>query len=204
MQVFSIDAGELERSARRSEPEPDDAAASRGPLSKASDADPIGRHVDAIYRFARTLGADRELAADLTQEAFVVAWRKGKHDLPPGALATFLRKSVRFLWLQTRRSDRRAEAAIAALTEQRWVERTALADGGHEPDSEDALVAAARRCVARLEGRAARAVQLSYGEGRGRAEIATTLGLAQNGVKTLLARTRRWLAACIRQSLGDD
>ncbi|MCR9245776.1 MAG: sigma-70 family RNA polymerase sigma factor [bacterium] len=194
MQAFSIDAGEFERRARRSEPTVAPPAADA--------ADPIARHIDATFRFARTLGADRDLASDLTQEAFVVAWRKGKQDLAPAALAAYLRRTTRYLWLQTRRRDRRAEAAIAALTERRWLERANAA--GDQHGTGDELVATARQCVDRLEGRAAAAVRLSYGQGRSRPHIATALGLTPNGVKTLLARTRRWLALCIRQGLRDD
>lgn len=151
----------------------------------------VQRHVAGVFRFARCLGADRDLAEDLVQEAFVVAWRKGKLGLPERALAAYLRRSVQLLWLERRRDRARDEAAIAALALQQW--ETEVDGDGSE------LVAAMRACVQRLRGRAARAIDLAYHQGDSRESIATALGMTPNGVRTLLARTRTWLEQCIRR-----
>ncbi|MCR9247658.1 MAG: sigma-70 family RNA polymerase sigma factor [bacterium] len=177
--------------------EPDQASASN---TAATTRQVVERHASALFRFARGLGADRELAADLTQEAFLIAWRKGKQDLPAAPLATFLRRTVRFLWLASRTRDRRAEAAISAAAERLWREDAARNDDSGL-DASDELVAATRQCVEQLEGRAARAIHLMYGDGRKRVEIAEALDMTPNGVRTLLARTRRWLENCIRRRM---
>jgi RNA polymerase sigma factor (sigma-70 family) len=156
------------------------------------DAMVVRRHVASVFRFLRALGATAEVADDLTQEAFAVAWHKGKQTLPAAALASFLRRSARFLWLMHCREQRRAEAAIAAVAEQLWVRDCAHDDG-------DSMVAATAACVQQLRGRAAAAVAMAYGEERSRAAIARELGMQENGVRTLLARTRQWLAACIKR-----
>ncbi|HLQ38904.1 MAG TPA: RNA polymerase sigma factor [Planctomycetota bacterium] len=154
------------------------------------DTTAVRRHVTGVFRFLRALGANRELADDLTQDAFAVAWQKGKQSLPSAALAAFLRRTARFLWLAHCRSQRRAEAAIAAVAENIWARDCAEDDG-------EAWLSATRACVEQLRGRAARAVAMSYGEERSREAIARELGMRPNGVRTLLARTRQWLAACI-------
>jgi RNA polymerase sigma factor (sigma-70 family) len=151
-------------------------------------------HLPAVFRFLRALGASRELADDLTQEVFVVAWRRQKQALPPPALATFLRRAARHLWLAQLRRNRRAEAAVAAAAERLWQAECAADDG-------DRWLAAARACTERLRGRAAEAVHAAYSEDLSRAEIARELGMQPKGVRTLLARTRRWLAECIRRNL---
>jgi len=151
----------------------------------------VQRHLAGVFRFARALGADSELAADIAQEAFVIAWQRGKQNLPDRALARFLRRSARFVWLQNCRQDRRREAAIAKAAEIAF-EQTADDDAAH-----DARITATRRCIERLNGRAQQAVQLRYRDGHSRDQIADALGLAPNGVKTLLSRTRRWLQQCI-------
>ena len=157
------------------------------------DAAELRPFVDRIHRFLRCLGASRTEAEDLTQEAFLAAARKGKLALPPAARMAFLRRAAQFQWLQTRRRTRREDAAIAALALQTWE---------HElPDDGDAMVQAVRACVRQLTGRAAQAVILSYRDGASRNEIAETLGMAQNGVKTLLARTRQWLQQCITRRM---
>jgi len=160
-----------------------------------ADAQWIHRHVAAVFRFVRALGAGRDLADDLTQEAFVVAWQKGKHALPPPALATFLRRTARYLWLVHCRRERRAEAAIAVVAERLWEQDCAHDDG-------ERWLLATRTCVGRLRGRPARAVAIAYGEEQSRRAIARELGMQENGVRTLLARTRQWLAECIRRRLA--
>lgn len=157
-----------------------------------SDVAFVNRHLHGVFRFARALGADHALAADLAQEAFVVAWQRGKQSLPELALASFLRRTTRFLWLQQCRSDRRREAAIVKAAEKQWQRE--------DESQRDARVAATRICIQKLNGRAREAVQLCYGEGRSRDQIAEALDMAPNGVKTLLARTRNWLAMCIERS----
>jgi RNA polymerase sigma factor (sigma-70 family) len=177
MQPLLADAGEAVRR---------DAA---GAGSARAEVAWVERHVRGVFRFARSLGAPHDVADELTHEAFAVAWRKGKHELPPAALGAFLRRAARLAWLERCRARRREEAALSALALEVW-ERDDRDDG-------DERVAAARRCVQALRGRAARAVALAYGEEASRERIAAELGMHPNGVKTLLARTRRWLADCI-------
>tara|TARA_R110002072_G_scaffold269079_8_gene428324 strand:+ start:15985 stop:16554 length:570 start_codon:yes stop_codon:yes gene_type:complete len=158
----------------------------------ATDAAIVQRHVRGVYQFARAAGADRDLAADLTQEAFAIAWQRGKSTLPEQALASFLRRTTRFLWLQHCRGEQRREAAIAAKTEQLWQQ--------DETGIRDARIHTTRDCVQQLNGRAQQAVQLCYRDNLSREQIAEALEMTPNGVKTLLARTRRWLQQCIQRN----
>lgn len=170
---------------------PIDMPAERPDATATADTALVDRHVAGVFRFLRSLGAGREVAEDLTQEAFLVAWRKNAQRLPDRALAAFLRRAARLAWLEHRRGERRAEAAISEFTLRLW-ENEVEGDG-------EGLIAAARTCVRQLKGRAARAIALAYGEGQSRDSIAAELGMLPNGVKTLLARTRAWLEQCIRR-----
>lgn len=162
--------------------------------ARPSDAALVRQHATALYRYLRVLGAARELADDLVQESFVVAWQKHKQHLPARALAVFLRRTARYLWLEHRRGERRGEAAIAAAAERLWL-RDCADDGG------EAWLLATRACVQQLQGRAAAAVAMAYSEERSREDIARELGMQPNGVRTLLARTRQWLAQCIKRKV---
>lgn len=167
-------------------------------MSDASDRESMRRdaavvrdHAAGVFRFVRSLGADPETAADITQDAFAKAWEKGKSGLQANALAIWLRRSARFFWLQHHQHERRREAAIACAIERKWRE--------DQDDSGEQRVAAARTCMRLLKGRAAEVIRHVYCDGRGRADAAALMGMKPNGVKTLLARTRKWIEQCIER-----
>jgi RNA polymerase sigma-70 factor (ECF subfamily) len=145
----------------------------------------------ALWRYLRALGAAPALADDLLQETFVAAWQRGLGDArDAGAL---LRGIARHLWLRSRRAfARRRETAIADAVDALWAARSQQ-DGG------DAEVDALRACLDGLDGRARQALELLYGDGRQRREVAAALGMKENGVKMLLQRTRQLLRACIER-----
>jgi RNA polymerase sigma-70 factor, ECF subfamily len=155
----------------------------------------IPRHLLAVWRYVRMLGASPELADDLTQEAFVVAVRREALAADPAAALTFLRRTARFLFLRHLR-DRDDAVLLADAVDEVWA-RDCVADGG------DGLRDALRACVAELQGRARLAVERSYGLGSDaphrRDAVARELGMQPNGVKTLLQRVRQQLRACIER-----
>lgn len=154
-----------------------------------------------VWRFLRFLGARGELADELTQEVFV-AWL----DRPPQtgddeALAAWLRGIARNMLREAVRQRARSEARElplldeeAAFVEVQW--RRLEADGRGDL-RRDAL----RTCLDSLEGRARRVLELHYGERLGRERIGAMLGIAPEGVKTLLRRTRALLRACIERRM---
>lgn len=158
--------------------------------------DPVARHARGVFRYLRVLGASSSVADDLTQEAFVVAWRRDKQHLPPAALGAFLRRSARNLWLaHTRREQRQAavEAELADAADRLWETLPGS-------DADDTFVAAVHRCVAGLAPRARQALQLVYVEEVGRDAVARRLGLLPNGLKMLLQRARQLVIQCARRN----
>lgn len=151
----------------------------------------VRRHLLGTWRFLLALGCPAQLADDLTQEAFLVAWRKRAYALEPAALGAFLRRTARFLWLRSKKPQPIPER-LADAVEQLWV-RECAADGGEE------LGRAVRACVDELADKPARAVNLVYGHGMTRAQAAAALDMRENGVKTLLQRTRAVLRECLRR-----
>lgn len=171
------------------------ANAATAPLPAATVDATIRRHLHGVWRYVRMLGAGPELADDLTQEAFVVALRRDATGLEPAALATFLRRTARFLFLRHLR-DREDAVLLADAVDELWA-RDCEADDG------DGMLAALRACVGELQGRARLAVERSYGlvaePERSRVELARELGMEPNGVKTLLQRVRQTLRACVER-----
>ncbi|MCR9244251.1 MAG: RNA polymerase sigma factor [bacterium] len=160
----------------------------------------VHEHLHAVWRYLRMHGAQPDEAEDLAQECFVIAAERAALELDPAATATFLRRTARFLLLQSRRRGKHARL-LADAVDALWEEDCAT-DGG------SGLVAALRRCLTKLAPRTARAVQLAYGldgdEPARRREIATELGLAENGVKTLMQRARQQLRDCLDRRTEDD
>ena len=152
----------------------------------------VHRHARGVFRFLRVLGAPIAVADDLTQEAFVVAWRKQKQGLPAPALGAFLRRTAKLLWLEHHREARREAKAHAAVAERLWARECAADDG-------ESLVAGVRDCLQRLAPRARTALERVYGDDADRDAVAQQLGLLPNGLKMLLQRARQLLVECLRR-----
>lgn len=151
----------------------------------------VREHHAGVWRYLRLLGCTREQAEDLTQETFLVVIRKGFDDVDPAATATYLRKTARFQFLHARRHLRiRREVDLAAADS---VANENLKDGG------DAYVAALRRCIDELRGKAKDAVVAVYRDQQPHSVAAEKLGMKQNGLKTLLQRSRAVLKACVER-----
>ncbi len=154
-------------------------------------------HVPGLRRYLRMHGVGPHTADDLTQEAFVIALQKGVLALPAAAVATFLRRTARFLVLRHHRDDRGA-VALADAVDELWQRQCGGDDG-------EALLAALRQCLDALPERARQAVVRSYGLAAdapaAREAAAAALGLQPNGLKTLLQRARQSLRACIDKRL---
>lgn len=159
--------------------------------SPAVDLEALVRtHQVGVWRYLRALGAPPDLAEDLLQDTFLVAFRKLGRDAAPAAVGSFLRQTARHLYLRRRRDEGRREELLVELAETLWRDDCADDDG-------EAWLEALRVCVAGLDGKAAQVVRLFYGEGRDRVATAAALGLKENGVKTLLQRVRATLRACV-------
>ena len=163
--------------------------------SQASIERVIRRHQAGLWRYLRALGCSPDLADDLTQEAFLVAFRRGLQDTGPHTTGSFLRKTARHLFLRSRRTSRRREAILVEAADLLWTQDCASDDG-------DEWLEALRACMDSVEGRGREALTLFYRDGASRAEAARALDMKENGVKTLLARVRQALRDCVRRRMA--
>ncbi len=155
----------------------------------------VQQHQAEVWRYLRFLGASAELADDLTQETFLQLLRAPFVERAPSATAGWLRTVARNLYVK---SFRRPPFALCELDtiEATW---TGFA---HEDAGQHSL-AILRECLQRLDGRAREVVRLHYEERRSRCFIGASLGLGEDGVKSLLRRTRAILRECVdRQRVG--
>ena len=125
-------------------------------------------HVQAVFRFALSVVGRREVAEDLTSEAFLALYRNFAsidQTLLPGWLLTVVRNRARDWWRRQVLEQRHAtETADAAPTNPLPLEQWILEDESLKPIH--------RACV-----------MLRYVYGYTRAEISAKTGLTENQVK---------------------
>ena len=149
------------------------------------------RHYVAVVGMAYCAVADRHLAEDAAQEAFVIA----SHELAR------LRRADRFgPWICT--IAKRAAGRMARSRQERGVlqdtEAAPTTDSAQHPRD---LV---RQAVRDLPDRAREVVVLHYFTGLSHKEIAASLGLSPEAVHGRLVRARRKLADRLRDNgMGD-
>lgn len=159
-------------------------------LDRAAAARLYSCHAPFLRRYLRTLGAAADLD-DILQSTFLVLLQRPFTERGDAPTAAFLRTTARQLFLQRHRHLLpQIEAA-----DQVWDRRCGDGDGSD-------YVEALRTCLQRLGDRARTIVHSSYGERRGRVEIATALGMTPDGVKTALRRIRAALRTCIERRLS--
>jgi len=156
----------------------------------------VRRHQAEVWRYLRYLGASTELADDLTQETFLQLLRSPFAERSAEQTTGWLRTVARNFYVKSFRRPPFAEADLDAI-EAGWNDY-ARDDGG-----DDSLVRL-RECLDRLEGRAREAVRWHYEERRSRKEIGERLGLGNDGVKSLLRRSRAALRTCVERGRGEE
>lgn len=143
-------------------------------------------------------GADDSLADDLTQETFLAVWRRPFVEQSPAATSAYLRTTARNLLLMAlRKRNREPTHERLELADEVWREM----GGGDEGET---LLDALGECLETLAGRARQVVELHYRQGRSRAEIGRELELSEDGVKSLLRRTRELLRRCVEQKRSHE
>ncbi len=169
----------------------------RSPTTTSVDYEAVVRtHQAGIWRFLRFLGAEPDLADDLVQETFLATFRSGFEERHERATAAYLRRVARHRFLNAVRAKRtRPRFEHLEEAEASWVGWTGTDDGQSRRD-------ALRRCLGRLRERARRAIDLAYTEGRSRVEVAASLQMTVDGVKTLLRRARQALKTCVEREVA--
>lgn len=154
-------------------------------------------HQGYVRGYLSVLGCPGRLLDDLSQEVFLSLLRSGFVERGPGQSKAYLRKVARHLLLKTLRRERRlpSEEDLDAA-EAAW-------DGFARDDDGEGYLDALRACLARLEERVRGILHLCYGEEVGRAAIGARVGLSEEGVKSVLARAKRSLRACVERRLAS-
>ena len=147
----------------------------------------VQRSLGPLRAFLRRLGAPRDLADDLAQDALVAAFEHIGEYRGEGAFGAWVRKIAARRYLRTLRASRRFESLDEAPEAY-----LPAPDTGRRLDLDAAL--------ARLPEAQRLCVSLQHGAGYSASEIAMALALPEGTVKSHIARglTR------LRQELGPE
>lgn len=137
-------------------------------------------------RLTSVLGGDRHAAEDVSQEAFVRAWRRLPRDLDAGAQRAWLRRTADNLAIDELRRRLRRPA-----TDLDSVAPIATAVAAPEPDG-------AREALERLDPHERFVLLLRFSGGLRHVEIARLLDISEEAARKRVARARRAFVAAYR------
>ncbi len=182
---------------RQSAPSAARSAAGPASPSAAPDGDALvvalfSEHAPQLVSLARFFVDDRAAAEDLVQEAFIRLARSAHRIRAPGSAAAYLRSIVINL---ARDHNRRGLVSLRHRPPADLVEPSAEEQAGAR--AERAEVIAALRVLPR---RQRDCVALRYYLELGITDIAATLGISENSVKTHLSRGLRTLATTLEEA----
>jgi RNA polymerase sigma-70 factor, ECF subfamily len=138
----------------------------------------VRRRQDAIRNLFRRLSRDAALADDLSQQAFVHAWKSMRTLKSPSAFGGWLRKVAVNCWLQQVRARKQEVALDEGVLDE--------AAGGAVPAITEQLDLDA--ALARLPPAARLCVVLAYSEGMSHGEISGSTSIPLGTVKSHIAR----------------
>ena len=161
-------------------------------------ADLVHTHQADVWRYLRFLGCDPSEADDLVQETFLMVLRRPFEIRSTAQSAGYLRKVARNQLLMARRRQTTGPQLVDLDAAEAVWSQAAGQNG-----LDDYLAALGDCLNGTLAPRSRRAVEMQYHDRAGRAQIAEELGLAIEGVKTLLRRARDVLRDCVERRLAQ-
>ncbi len=167
-------------------------------LARYNAASLIEAHQAGVWRYLRTLGCERSLADDLTQETFLQVLQAPFQEFSQAATAAYLRRTAHNLYISSLRRSKRVtliEDFDALDTEwSKWA----------GTDNGEALLDALKSCFEKLGERARFALEMRFRKRLPRTEIATALKMTEHGAKNLMQRAKQQLRICLGGKLAHE
>lgn len=160
------------------------------------------RHHVAVYNLARFVLRDPVGAEEIMQETFLVVARAGRRYEPRGRFRAWLMGITRNRCLNRDQSER-ARRAVVKESGLDVVDTASSDPSPPERVERDERAAMLRQAIEELPERQREAIVLYAFEDMAYREIAETLGMPLNSVKTLIHRARANLAEALRKAQGE-
>jgi RNA polymerase sigma-70 factor (ECF subfamily) len=162
----------------------------------------VRRHADRLYRVVLRFLGDRQEAEEVTQEAFIRAWR---------GIDRFKRDAQFFTWLYRiaineahRRTARRPPAGLVSSLDQRPVDPPDRGQSPHLRAERSDLRDALERAIRALDPDYRAPLILRDIEGLSTAEAATIMDLGEAAFKSRLHRARLAVREAMEGYLPED
>lgn len=158
----------------------------------------VRAHQNEVYTLARRLVGDPDLAADVSQEALIRAWRAMPRFRGDAKLSTWLHRIVvNTAWTQRKRAMRHTGVPMEEVAER------PASLGPNQPEAAGELVELRGRLKTALDGLPdgqRKVVVLKDVYGWSHAEIAETIGISVTAAKVRLHRARARLARDLEET----
>jgi len=169
----------------------------------------IRTHQAMVFRYLRYMGAAADVAEDVAQETFLASYKSTSVPLEDlgaegGRCAAWLRGVARNqLLMHFRKARSNPVSSDPTVLEQALEDadntwHAELLRNGDGFDYHEALQA----CLGGLQGTQRKVLDMFYGEEFSRAQIAETMNMSEDGVKSFLRRVRSALRKCVQGRLG--
>ena len=156
----------------------------------------VVRYQSGIRAYVAMRIMTKDDAEDLSQEAFVIAWRKLKEFEPGGSFGGWLRAIAGHLVRNHRRKFRAEGVGGYEELDRLWNEQLKEKTG----DESDRL-AALKDCLSRMDGPALGLLNDRYLDGMSVQELAEKTGKGYSALTTQLYRLRELLAICVENEM---
>lgn len=161
----------------------------------------IHSHHRTVFHYILSLVGNHHVAEDLTQETFVVVYRKYPGEGKIENMNAWLCKIAKIkVWEEYRRLNNRP----VCLTEEVADSLAALCSSGQTESREGRQVNALRHCLKKLSPRLRKIIAWRYSEQEPIQTIAEKLRKTETNVYQILSRIRGKLAACIRKEVDTN
>lgn len=169
-------------------------------VTKSSEIIPqlVKDHQASVWRYLRALGCPADLAEDLTQEAFLLAYSRPFEYRGPAAAASYLRRAAYHRYISHLQRHQASQIELREIevndaTWTRWCK-----DQRDHSEVLDVL----NDCLAELPPRIRHALELRFRDGLSRQQIAKELSMTEHGAKNLLQRAKQRLRESVELRLN--
>ncbi len=171
------------------------------PKNPAEFAELVNLHHRELLIYARALTQETNIARDIVQEAFIVAYEKVNTFDVTRDFSTWVRGIVRNKWREWYRKNKRYEFTDSDLS---LIEYDVSAWQSERATGNSNVFEALELCLERLPENLREAIQAFYYEGQSGDEASESLGVAPAAIRKRLQRARTLLKECVDGKLGKE